>query len=216
MSLPLVTSTPQSPDAERLYNGRPAFGADAMRLLAVLGHLAGYRHRRQAVYIIEGDASAAEVYGKLPPGPTSQTHHLAFACSPLCRYLAVRVDCQADDESTTKPIIEVTAYQVAGSPPAAIDTGFRWAFDDGTLPTERHVGLEGFVGPLVFEHAVLTVHTPNAVPSEAELAAAPSGPRLLDVSSEVYGTGGLVDVIVDTTEARVVSVTIEEVPEESF
>lgn len=215
MALPLLTTTPQAPDAERLYNGRPAFGADAMRLLSVLAHLAGYRRRRQAVYIVEGDASQREVFGQLPPGPVSHTQHLAFSCSPLCRYLALRIDYQASGEGTTKPIIEVTVSQAAGSPPAVIDSGIRWAYDDGTLPVDAHNLIDTGLGSLI-EHAVLTVHTPNLVPSAADLVAAPSGPRLLDVSSEVYGGGGTVDVIVATTEARVISVTIEEVPEESF
>lgn len=212
MSLPVVLATPNAPDVERLKSGAPAYGADGVRLLQVLAHLASYRRRRQTVYLVDGDASAAETIGELPPGPISSptTYHLVVDCSPLCRYLALRLDYQASGDSTTPPSISVIPYTTGG---AQIEPGIEWDYASGALAVDTHVaGVAGIA--FMTEHDLLTVHAEARFPSAADLAAgAPTLPRLLDVSSTVYGVGGLVDLVVTTTEARLVSMTIEELPE---
>lgn len=213
MSLQVRIGVPSLPEAKRLKSGMPALGQDMIPIVNTEAHLAGYRRMGQQVFLMGGSAMDSEIFGGLPPGPitSTRTHHLPFRVTPVGMYLALRIDYQASGSGTGDPRI-FAKVQTMAAPPVEIDKGIEWTRNVGLLPTDTHVGA-AIIGK-VYEHDLLTIHTPNRIPTPADLAAI-GLPRLLDVSS-LTGTGGLVDVCVSSEHARLVSVTVEEVIQETI
>lgn len=204
------------PDLERLYSGRPANAADGVRLLNTLLHLAGWRHRRLTTYTVEVDHSAVEgptvgiaPHPNGPPGPVAAAteHHFVHRVLPTATHLWVALDYQAADEGTGVAQIDLQVFDMSA---VLVDRGVRWRRDDGTLPAEKlSTGAGVFTA---YYHPIQTIHTGARLPTNAEVTgAAPSGPRLLDVTVPA-ATGALVDVLVTTTNARLVSATIWDWP----
>lgn len=206
MSMFVRRSCPALPERRRYFSGRPAYGPDAQRLLESIAHLAGYARRPVTAYVVSAEPPSAGVPG--PPGPdmSTVTHRLLHRVTPRGRYLALHIDYTADDDSSGNPSIVVSCEDSGGG---AVDVGCEWVQDDGTLPG---ASLGYFNGAWIDIYYPLAVHGTDVPGPDDATAGAPSRPRMLDVST-LYGTGGIVDLIVETTACRLLSLTVEEYPE---
>lgn len=202
---------PTLPELQRLYSGRPVYGADLAAFATVEGHLAGLRLRRVASAIFEcrADTMSGSVLAipDLPPGPVAGpvTHRLYCRVSPSATLLWVSVDYQASDEYSVEPVLDIELHSLAG---VVYDAGVRFRFNDGTLPAAEVANPSILAGS---HYPIQTVHCGGREPSTADLAAAPSQPRLLSLASVPAG-GGRAQLVFTATGVRLLSATAWEWP----
>lgn len=196
---------PTLPPKAGTYWRTPVTADVVSNLAAAALHLATVKFRPATHNLVTYDVSSITTTTALAPpltqldpqGVNSEIHN-PIRLSPFATAVAVVVGYQARELSSGTPSITASLELKGG---AALDAGIEWTGD--TLPLEE-VGVP-------FAQLILSTYPINYV-STGLVRGTGTYPRPLDADG---GEDAWCDVVVESTDARIVSVSVIEIPDTS-